>query len=483
MKKSAQTIAKGVTITFAAVLATVALLVAGCSTTSTVANTATTVTSTKTAVPVSITDAPGDQVVAASLTLNSIVLTDATGKTASILSTPLTFEATHLDAVQEPLFTPAVPEGTYTTVALTYSNAQIAYIDAATKNVVVVTATLANTGQTITLPSPVAIDNTTTSLLIDYLVANSVTISGSTVTVTPAFNVAAAPIPPQPTNGTNGLQCGIQGQVTALGTNNFTLTNGSGTELVIYVNASTQYQGLSGFSALEVGALVEVDTITQSDGTLLAARVNEQGPPPPAGGSPMQMLVGPVTAVTGSPVTSFTQVERQQIGPNAASAAIQTDTITVNSATTFQLPGRFANVTGGTVPFTPTFLATTLFAGQVVSVAASTVTNNAATATSVALSPQTVDGTIASIGNSSSSSGYTVYTLTLPSAAWLATLTGKTTVTVYANGNLQEINKSPIAVGGAVRFNGFLFNNNGALVLIADVQADGPGNPIGPPPQ
>ena len=73
-----------------------------------------------------------------------------------------------------------------------------------------------------------------------------------------------------------------------------------------------------------------------------------------------------------------------------------------------------------------------------------------------------------------------VYTLTLDSTSWLAALTGATTVTVYTNGNMQEINKSALAVGDTARFNGFLFKVNGDLVLFADVQADGPGHAIGP---
>lgn len=478
MQAKTQRIAKSVAIAFTATLSAAALIVAGCTAG---LSTATTVATAAAAVPVSITDAPSDQVVAAGLTLNSIVLTDSSGKTASILTAPITFEAAHLDAVQEPLFTPAIPEDTYTSVALTYSNAQVAYIDPTTKQVVVATATLANTGQSITFPKPIAVYNTATSLLIDYLVANSVAISGSTVTVTPAFNIAPAPIPQQPTNGTNGLLCGIQGEVTALGSSSFTLTNASGTALTIYVNSSTQYQGLSGFSALAVGALVQVDAATQSNGTLLATRVEEQGPPPPSGGTPLEMLVGPVTAVTGSPATSFTQVVRQQIGPASTASPIQTDTITVNSSTAFQMPGRLGNVTGGALPFTPVFSAATLFAGQVVSVTTTGVTNQAATAVGVALSPQTVDGTISAIG--SASGGYTTYTVALASGSWLATVSGKTTVTVYVNGNVQAINSTTLAVGDAARFNGFLFNNGGALALVACVQANGPGSPIAPPQQ
>jgi hypothetical protein len=492
MNMSTRKFPQGVAIAFAVVLFTAALVVAGCTAIGNAVNPINPITPSSTAVPVSITDAPGDQVLAASLTLNSIVLTDAAGKTASILSAPITFEAAHLDAVQEPLFTPAIPEDTYTSVALTYSNAEVTYLDPTTKKPVQAAATLENTGQTVTFPTPIVVNNATTTLLVDYLVANSVTISGSTVTVTPDFHIAPIPVPPTPTTGVNGLQCGIQGKVTALGANSFTLTLPSGTPLVIDVNSSTQYQGLSGFSGLAVGALVEVDVITQTNGALLAARVEQQVPP----NATAEMLVGPVTAVTGSPATSFTQVVRQKIGPTPSTTPIETDTITVNGSTAFLFPGRFATVSATAaapaLPFAADFSASTLFAGQVVSVATNGVTNNAATANSVALAPQTVDGTITGIyppvNNVVPNWAKTV--IALPSGSWLATVTGQSSVTVYtpigcptaAGCYLQQINSTPPAVGNTIRFNGFLFKNSGSLVMVALVQADGPGTPIGPNP-
>ena len=455
----------------AVVALTVALVVVGC--TAGLNSALTTVTSTSTAlVPVSITDAPSDQVVAASLTINSVVLTDSKGATASILPAPFTFEAAHLDAIQEPLFTPSIPEDTYVSVTLTYSNAQVAYIDPTTNQIVLATGTLANTSQTITFSSPITVSNTSTGLLIDYLVANSVTISGSTVDVAPQFNVAAVPIAPQPTNGLNGLQCGINGQITALGSNSFTLQTPEGTSLTIYVNSSTVYQGLSGFSALAVNAFVQVDTQTQTNGELLAVRIAEQAPPPANG----MMLVGPVTAVTGSPATSFTQVVRQQVGPNATANPIQVDTIAINGSTTFQLPFQLNNLSGGTLPFTATFSASTMFAGQNVAVATNGVSNNAATALNIALAPQTVDGTIASV--TAGSGGAEIYTITLNSTGWLVKLTGLSTVTVYTNGNLQQVGPTAPTVGSTIRFNGFLFKSNGALVFLAGVQGPPPGQPM-----
>jgi hypothetical protein len=84
---------------------------------------------------------------------------------------------------------------------------------------------------------------------------------------------------------------------------------------------------------------------------------------------------------------------------------------------------------------------------------------------------------------------WTQTVLALPSDSWLAALTGQTTVTVFTpigvpSGNpFQQIGSTAPAVGDTVRFNGFLFDNNGTLNLVALVQADGPGTAIGPPGQ
>ena len=471
-------VARGMSVAMAAVLITAALIVAGCTAANNFVSNVSTVGTNTTSVPVSITDAPGDQVVAAGLTLNSVVLTDQKNQTSSILSAPLTFEAAHLDAVQEPLFTPAIPQDTYTSVTLTYSNAQVAYIDPTTKQLAVAAATLANTSQVFTFPTPLVVNNTTTSLIIDFLVANSVSISGTTVTVTPQFHIAPAPIAATPTNGANGLMTGIKGKVSALGTNQFTLTNPEGLSLVVAVNSSTQYQGLSGFSALAVGALVEVDVQIEANATLLALRVEEQVPP----NATAELLIGPVTAVTGSPVTSFTQVVRQQVGPPPTATPVQKDTITVNSQTQWVMPGLWQNLLAAGLPFKPTFNASTLFAGQVVAVQTGGVSNNTATAQTVFLAPQTVSGTITSGGGALPTCVpcWESLTLTLPADSWLASVTGQSTVTVMVNSGIQALPNAPISNNSVARFNGFLFMNNGALTLVAVVEGPPPGTPIGP---
>jgi hypothetical protein len=506
---------KGV-LALAASLLTLGVVIAGCSNTSSSSQNNTIPNTNTSASPTTITDAPDDQVLATSLTLNSIILTDSAGKvTTNLLAAgPITFEASHLDAVQEPLFSPAIPEDTgnyYVSVTLTYSNAQVAYINTATTPASIVldsTPTLANTSQTITFASPgITISNATTSLLIDYLVAQSVAISGCTasgctVTVTPDFDVTVVHIPNVPTNGTNGLQT-HRGVVTAISasTDSFTLTNPSGTALTIYVNANTVFQdfsltttttctGVACLStALEVNALVEVDTITQNStntnslpaGSLLAKRVEVDD----NGTTPKEMLLGPVTSVTGTPATSFNMVVRQLVAnPSTSETSISLETVdvTVNGSTNFLLPPRYA-IFATALPFTPSFTASTIFAGQHVGVVTSSIATSlsgtVATATSVLLEPQTISGTITAITHSGA---YTIYTITLPSDHWLAKLTGQTTVKVYTNDLVvMPLNTvTPSATSGTVvmRFNGYLFNNAGTLSLLACLQADPPGTPI-----
>jgi hypothetical protein len=149
-------------------------------------------------------------------------------------------------------------------------------------------------------------------------------------------------------------------------------------------------------------------------------------------------------------------------------------TVDVTGSTKYQLPQRF-NSFATALPFTPTFNASTIFAGQEVAVLSDTVASGVANADAVMLVPQTVHGTINSI---TQSGAFTVFNITLPSAHWLANITGKSTVVVYVATPTQAINKTAPAVGSDIRFNGYLFNNAGTLTLVAVVQADAPGTPI-----
>jgi hypothetical protein len=426
------------------------------------------ITSAMTTTQTMITDAPADQVLSLGLTVDSIVMTDAAGNSTSVLSTPVTIEASHLDAVREPLLPPIkVPQDTYVSATITVANPVVVYVDTTTGKAVKATAVLADAKTTVTFASPIVVGTVAQPLCFDLLVGPSVAISGTTVTVTPTFNVIQVPLASAPTNGNNGLVSGVFGQVVSVSGTTLTIALPNGQSLAIATNSSTVLQGFNALSDLTAGELVDVDVAQQSSGGLLALRVHLI----PAAAK--ALFVGPITAVTGSPATSFTQLIRQPLGVGVSTTAIgTTQTVTIDGSTTFALAPMAGTLP--VLPFTPLFNASTLFAGQNVQVAASAVSVTAAsvTAASVTLFPQTIEGAVTAV---SVSGGLTVYTVTLASDSALAKLTGQTSAVIYTGTMTQATTSTAVIVGSSARFVGLLFSDKGTLRMMAVAACDPPG--------
>lgn len=448
---------------------TLAALLAGCASSNS-PGAGTNIASPAVAVPVLITDAPSDQLVAFTLTLNSIVLTDTAGNTASILPTPTTVEICHLNGIQQALLTASIPSDTYAYATITFSNPQITYINSSGQPVLA-SPTLGATSFRFNFTPPIAITNTSSSLLVDLLASQSVTISGTAVNVTPVFNIKAVPTasaaPPPNQNGTGMQQMGT---VVSVSGTTVVIQPGSGPNITLTTNSSTVLQGpgLTSLSQLTAGELVQVDFVLQSGGVYLATRI--QVPPPPPGGQQPNQLVGPITSLTSSGFNmALMQGVGPAVGPTAPGILIA---VTTNSSTTYAISPQFVSLTG--LPFTPTFSASTLFAGETVGVTTSaispTAVNATATATNVFLVPQTLGGTVAAIATSGS---YTAYTLTLASGSAFGSLTGATTVTVYTSTATASANTTPIVVGSQARFNGLVFKTGSTYSMVAGVCPDG----------
>ena len=103
------------------------------------------------------------------------------------------------------------------------------------------------------------------------------------------------------------------------------------------------------------------------------------------------------------------------------------------------MPGLWQNLLAAGLPFKPTFNASTLFAGQVVAVQTGGVSNNAATAQTVFLAPQTVSGTITGAVPPIPWDAGAKSRSTPPAGSWLATVTGQSTVTVILPGGIQAL--------------------------------------------
>jgi hypothetical protein len=441
-------------------------------------------------IPVLITDAPSDQLVAFSLTINSISLVDSKGNTVSVLATPATVEICHLNGIQAPLVTASIPQGAYTSAIINFSSPEITYITSAGA-AVTVSPTLTSTSYTYTFltPGPFTVSNSNGALVVDLLASQSVNISGTTVTVAPVFVLKPVPpasaVPPMSQNGT-----GMQQMATVVSVSgaSLTLEPGSGPNFTVATDSSTLLQGFTALSGLTAGELVQVDFIVQSPAcisqtvpptvcppVLLATRI--QLAQPSAVGPPVNLLNGMVLSVSTG---GFKMALTQGLGV-AASAAATTSIVTVatNSSTVFALAPQFVSLSG--LPFTPTFTSANLSPGQTVGIVASVVSpvpNWTATATNVTLIPQTLGGTVTAI---TTVGGWTAYTLSLPSGSAFATLSGASTVTVYTNANTAPPPPSAtaappaIAVGASVRFNGLVFSTgNGAFAMVAGCSPDGP---------
>jgi hypothetical protein len=415
-----------------------------------------------------ITDAPNDQIFALGITVNSIRLFDAAGAYADVLTAPVTIEASHLDAVQEPLRAPLnIPQDTYTSALITVSNPTVVYVDPTTHKPVQATVTLGASTDTVTFSSPITVSATSKPLCFDLLVAQSVALSGSAATVTPDFAVTAINVPANATSATNaqnGRINDVLGAVASTTSSSVTVTTPNGSNVTVTTSSTTVLQGFTSLTNLTTGEVVDIDVAQQTNGTLLALRIHLGAP------NPANQLVGPITFTTGSPVSSFNLTARQWLGSATSTTTAGTSyTVAVNASTTFSTDAGMGPLP--TLPFTPTFSATTLSPGQNVAVITSTLSGTTATASSVTLVPQTVGGTVAAI--STLSSGLTVYTVTLPTGSALSNLTGATTVTVYSNSSTQFMNATSIAVGSTVRFNGLLFNDSGTLRLLGGTCSDG----------
>ena len=354
--------------------------------------------STSVAMQVSLSDAPADQLLSLQLTINSIVLTSTSGATAGILPAATTVEVSHLQATAQPVSEVTVPQGTYTGATVSISNVTAVYVNLSGQ------IAQANFSGAFNVPvtfSPNLIVGTSAlALNLDLNLAQSLQslASGGFVPVmTPTIN--NVPAPSQQEEGTGGVH-DLTGIVTSVGSSSFALAvRQAATSLTIVVNSSTQLTGVSGLSGLAAGDIVEVDAAMQSDGTLLASKVEvEVGVKQEAEG-----VVVSRTAGSGSTPNTFTVAVQNSAGTGAPSPGTLVS-VGADNTTTFVLPSDEASLSG--LPFTPAFSSfANLAVGQRVEVR--TTSDFAAIVATVKLGLQALSGT-------PTSQNVNQYTLTLP---------------------------------------------------------------------
>ncbi len=447
-----------------------------------------------TSVSMVVTSTANDQLSEFDLAFQSITLTSQSGKTATLLSAPMSgptvgAEFMHINGTAEPLVTAIIPQDIYTSATVSLSFGEFVCIALGQVDgqeglsSAFYSGSVPASAITVTLPSPITVTGASMALSLDLLISQSATIGDclnvngfSGFSMTPSFNLAPLTLVPSPTNAANGKVTGLDGEIAAVGTNGegFTLsiTYAEGVRpLSVSSSSSTVYQGVSGFSTLAVGTFVDMDGAIQTDGSVLATRIAVEDP------SAGDVVRGPLMEVNPSGSTLLMHAREQQ-GKNFPGYVGGFGGFNFGSAA-FQISQQLTNM--GNLPFVPSFTASTMVPGQEVYISAAVIPPGGyPVASTVTLMPQTIN---AKVVGSSTSGSFTDYTVSLASYdlfPMLAVQPNQTTVEnnpnqieVYVDSNTQLLNTQALAVGSELRFYGLVFNDNGTLRMDCVQVSDG----------
>lgn len=446
----------------------------------------------ETSVVVLGTSTANDQLAQFDVEFTGIQLTSKSGKTVSLLSSPITIEFMHLNGEAEPLATVAVPPDDYTAATVTLNSAWFTCtnFEAGTglQNNTFEDGQVPSSSISVQLPNPITVSGTTMGIWLNLIVSQSMSYSScqnnsnTTFSINPTFEIAPVTIAAHPTNSSNGLATGLHGLVSSVDTSGNTLsvagadgTNLFGPSWQINTSGSTVFQGISAFSQLAAGMPVNLDVAIQPDGSLLATRIAVYD----TNTSNLNIFSGPVNSVVASPPEFFLIGQEQQGYLDKSSYFLGAYSMN-SSGAKFSVSGALTNLPS--LPFTAAFDSTNLVAGQNLAVTSHVASfpGGSLPVSSVTLMPQTINGTVSSV---STEGDFTTYTVTLapydlfPNLALqpgqATTLTNPDTAVVYVDSNTQELNSSPVAVGSVFRFNGLVFNDHGTLRMDCAQISDG----------
>jgi hypothetical protein len=397
----------------------------------------------------------------------------------------------HLNGVSEPLPAASVPQGRYTSAAVkvySCSFTTLTYVPPGFPTPGFLTSIFAEglcsegTGlTTVNLPIPLKITGSVMALSLDLQVSQSYTVDATanpeTYTIDPVFTLTPVTIAAHPTDETNGKVTVIDAQVSSVGADGKTFTvqtSDSPSPLTIVANADTEFQGISGFSALASNLLLSFDAAIQSDGSLLATRIEVDDPAAVAG------VVGPFNIPVIAP-GYFSMLTLEQKGCTISNIPFCGD-IYVQFNTVFNVSGELRNL--ASLPFPASFTSANFLQGQDILASSSGVPQlpGIEVPTTITLLPQTLNGTVTAVTNES---GFAVYTVTLAPYDLIPVLqnytsntppphlTNPSTIFVYADTNARFLNSGIVGVGSLIRFRGLIFDDNGTLRMDATAIYDG----------
>jgi|SRR5215472_1283298 len=402
---------------------------------------------TGTSVALQTRDAVNDQIVKFELTVSSITLTGANGtaNTSNLLGGPAEIEFSHEAASFELLSLTHVPPGTYSGATMTVSNPEVVAIIGGVPTQL--PATLSSATVNVTFSPNITIGTSPTFLNFDLDLANSVTISGTSATISAAFKVSTSTVSQDQNSQTDedGGIDDLHGSVTSITAPNFTMQTQT-TSLTFATNSNTVFAGgIAQLSDLKVGDIVEVDAFTKPDGTQLATQVEKESDHQ---GEEVEGLI----SALDSPLTKITVID--QMDSTGSSNSPVTVDVGVNSSTVYSVHADKLMITP------PPFDATHIGKGQRIEVD-SLSSVGPLVASRVKLREQALIGSVAA-SPAPTASGFT---LNVSPTSAFGVLSGATTVPVtFASGATLKI--TPTA-GATIRVRGLVFFDGTAYSMIA----------------
>ncbi len=435
-----------------------------------------------TMVQVNLGDAPADWVLSFSTTINSMTLHGSDGSI-DVVNAATPVEFIQRMGTMEPVALVLANRGSYTSASVTFGDCNITYIDPNTKTLQQKTITGPFSAD-VPFGSGVTLDTTPLAFNFDLDLNHSLSVDNSgQFAFSPNFHFSFGAQNGSGSgsgggNGNGPFFGGMQhmfGVVNSIGDGFMVMTSLQAMNtFTVQTNTQTQFHGLaSSLSQLSAGMGVWVNATLQSDGTLLATRINSMMR---SGGI---MGGGIITAVTGDPATQLTIVMQNGAGASINTSYLsKTLTVDLTSDTTYSIDDDRVDLTTG-LGFTPVFDASNIYPGQSVLpvddsgniVPGDSTSAGTITASTIYLEEQGFRGTTDSNltpGNATS------FTLTLDPECAFTALTGANTILVYQQTGTNLQYQTAIDAGETLRVHGLLFREGEQWVLIASTIASIP---------
>jgi hypothetical protein len=425
----------------------------------------------------------------ASITGATLQPSDSTKAAVPVLSTPVEVEFGHLQTDTAFLSLAKVPPDTYASIKLTFGSAQLSIVNhsgaaigsCVNNTACQLTPNFNPSSATISgAPFPITVDmHSVFGIKLDFNLNSSIQ---SDLSINPTVTIAHV-IHREDADEEQEMEDldEVEGQVTAVGTNQFTLVNRrSGQSFTVNVDSNTVFEdfGRAGctaspqdFSCVKMDQILQVNLSENGTGTMLAKRVEFEED------ATKEAIKGTITSVDSS--SQFHMVVfREEPDVNGISEGSPV-VVTINPNATFQAGMAEMGEFGGFSFLGFSFASSAdLMVGQDVQIRPGTVTSTGGVITIttdlVRLWPSQITGQVGSIDSANGS-----FTLTNLSPLFTGAASPVTTITVQMlpEMNFEEFpSQTSLAVGNTVSVKGLLFNTPGTPTLVTRTISDHNGD-------